>query len=65
MKDRTTIVIAHRLSTIENATKIVVLRDGTILDTGTHRDLLARCDVYHSLYRSQFATAAPALALAA
>jgi subfamily B ATP-binding cassette protein MsbA len=68
MQDRTTIIIAHRLSTIENATKIVVLRKGTVLATGTHRELLACCDFYSSLYRTQFAsnaTPSPALAPAA
>ncbi|MBN1579669.1 MAG: ABC transporter ATP-binding protein [Anaerolineae bacterium] len=58
MRGRTTIIIAHRLSTIENASKIVVLQQGTVLATGTHRELLARCDIYNSLYRTQFASAA-------
>jgi subfamily B ATP-binding cassette protein MsbA len=57
MRGRTTLVIAHRLSTIENADRIVVLRAGAIVETGTHADLLARGGYYASLYRMQFAGA--------
>jgi subfamily B ATP-binding cassette protein MsbA len=55
MRGRTTLVIAHRLSTIENADRIVVLRAGEIVETGTHAKLLARGGYYSSLYRMQFA----------
>ncbi|MBN1874185.1 MAG: ABC transporter ATP-binding protein [Anaerolineae bacterium] len=54
MQGRTTLIIAHRLSTIENADKIVVLKDGGILATGTHRELLETCAFYGDLYRKQF-----------
>ena len=55
MHGRTTLVIAHRLSTIERADRIVVLRDGSIVETGTHAELLARGGFYASLYKMQFA----------
>jgi len=54
MRNRTTLIIAHRLSTIEAADLIVVLKDGAVLATGTHRDLLATCPFYADLYRGQF-----------
>ena len=57
MHNRTTLIIAHRLSTIENADKIVVLKDGRILATGTHEELLETCAFYGDLYRKQFAGA--------
>ncbi len=52
--DRTTIVIAHRLSTIENASKIIVLDNGSIVETGTHSELIENKDIYHSLYKNKF-----------
>jgi subfamily B ATP-binding cassette protein MsbA len=55
MRGRTTLVIAHRLSTIEGADLIVVMRDGAIVETGTHAELLARDGYYSSLHRMQFA----------
>jgi subfamily B ATP-binding cassette protein MsbA len=54
MQGRTTLVIAHRLSTVEKADRIVVLRDGIIVETGTHRELLAAGGYHASLYRMQF-----------
>lgn len=51
MRGRTTLIIAHRLSTIENADKIVVLKDGCILATGTHAELLETCAFYGDLYQ--------------
>jgi len=55
MRGRTTLVIAHRLSTIEKADRIVVLRDGALVETGTHDQLLARAGYYSTLHRMQFA----------
>jgi ATP-binding cassette subfamily B protein len=54
MKNRTSFVIAHRLSTIRNADLILVLRDGDIVEQGTHTALLAKSGFYASLYNSQF-----------
>jgi subfamily B ATP-binding cassette protein MsbA len=53
MSERTTLVIAHRLSTIRNADRIVVLVDGTIVEEGTHEELLARKSEYSRLYSLQ------------
>jgi subfamily B ATP-binding cassette protein MsbA len=55
MQGRTTLVIAHRLSTIERADRIAVMREGRIVETGTHAELLARGGYYASLYKMQFA----------
>jgi subfamily B ATP-binding cassette protein MsbA len=55
MRGRTTLVIAHRLSTIERADRIVVMREGSIVETGTHAELLARGGFYASLHAMQFA----------
>jgi subfamily B ATP-binding cassette protein MsbA len=54
MQHRTTLVIAHRLSTVEHADKIAVLSQGRVVESGTHRELLARNGVYAGLYRNQF-----------
>lgn len=54
-KDRTTFVIAHRLSTIKNAEKILVLTDNGIEESGTHKELLAKGNIYAHLYQMQFA----------
>ncbi len=53
-KNRTTIVIAHRLSTVQKADKIVVLRQGEIIEQGAHQDLLDVDGEYASLYKHQF-----------
>ncbi len=55
MRGRTTLVIAHRLSTVERADRIVAMREGAIVETGTHAELLARGGYYASLYKMQFA----------
>jgi subfamily B ATP-binding cassette protein MsbA len=54
MQNRTTIVIAHRLSTIQNADRIVVLKDGQLIEEGTHGELLALKGEYNLLYSLQF-----------
>ncbi len=58
MHGRTSFVIAHRLSTIRNADVILVLRDGDIVEKGTHDELLAQGGLYAELYNSQFDEAA-------
>ena len=55
MAGRTSFVVAHRLSTIRNADCILVMRDGQIIERGTHHELLAAGGFYAELYRSQFA----------
>lgn len=57
MKGRTSFVIAHRLSTIRNAELILVMNNGRIIETGNHRELLAKGGFYADLYNSQFAGA--------
>lgn len=57
MKGRTSFVIAHRLSTIRNAELILVMNNGKIIETGNHRELLAKGGFYADLYNSQFAGA--------
>jgi ATP-binding cassette subfamily B protein len=54
MKDRTNFVIAHRLSTIRDANTILVMNNGSIIEQGSHRDLLAANGFYADLYNSQF-----------
>jgi ATP-binding cassette, subfamily B, multidrug efflux pump len=54
MQGRTSFVIAHRLSTIRNADLILAIRDGEIVEQGTHKELLARNGYYADLYNSQF-----------
>ncbi len=53
-KDRTSFVIAHRLSTIKNADLILVMRDGDVIESGTHEELMQRGGFYAELYNSQF-----------
>lgn len=53
-KGRTSFVIAHRLSTIKNSDKIIVMKDGNIVEVGNHEELLAKGGVYKDLYTSQF-----------
>ena len=57
MRGRTSFVIAHRLSTIKNADMILVMRDGDIVESGTHSQLLAQDGFYAELYNSQFESA--------
>ena len=54
MKDKTSFIIAHRLSTIKNADLILVLKDGDIIEQGTHEQLLEKQGFYAKLYNSQF-----------
>ena len=54
MKGRTSFIIAHRLSTIQEADKILVLKDGQIIEQGNHQSLLADKGFYYELYNSQF-----------
>lgn len=54
MKDRTTLVIAHRLSTIKNADRIIVIKDGVIIEQGTHDSLISQKGEYEMLYNMQY-----------
>ena len=54
MSGRTSFVIAHRLSTIKNADLILVMKEGDIIESGTHEELLAAGGFYADLYNSQF-----------
>ena len=56
MKGRTSFIVAHRLSTIRNASLILVMKDGKIIEQGTHEELLAQEGFYNKLYNSQFQT---------
>lgn len=58
MENRTSFIIAHRLSTIRNADMILVLKDGDVIEQGTHEQLLAKDGFYAALYNSQFDRAA-------
>lgn len=55
MSGKTSFIVAHRLSTIQNADNILVMRDGKIIEQGSHEDLLQKNGFYASLYNSQFA----------
>ncbi len=52
-KNKTTLVIAHRLSTIHNADKIFVIKNGSLIDSGNHEELIKNCDYYKLLYEKQ------------
>jgi ABC-type multidrug transport system fused ATPase/permease subunit len=54
LKGRTAIVIAHRLSTVRNADRIYVIDEGTIVEQGSHEDLIAQGGLYRDLYERQF-----------
>lgn len=53
-RNRTTIVIAHRLSTVMNADQILVMREGQIIERGTHEQLLERDQAYSRMWKQQF-----------
>ena len=55
MEGRTSFIVAHRLSTIRTADRILVMKDGNIIEQGTHEELLAKNGFYKQLYESQFA----------
>ena len=57
MKGKTSFIIAHRLSTIKNADVILVMKDGNIIEQGTHNELIAEKGFYANLYKSQFESA--------
>lgn len=54
MKGRTSFVIAHRLSTIRDADLILVMKEGTIIEQGSHKELIEKKGFYEELYNSQF-----------
>ena len=53
LKDKTAIIIAHRLSTIRNVDKILVLKQGELIESGSHEELLHQQGLYASLYKLQ------------
>ena len=55
MEGRTSFIVAHRLSTIQEADIILVMKDGNIIEQGSHETLLAKGGFYANLYNSQFA----------
>ena len=55
MRDKTCFVVAHRLSTVRHADRILVVRDGDIVEAGVHGELMAKKGFYWELYQAQFA----------
>ena len=53
-EDKTAITIAHRLDTIQNSDRIIVLRDGMIVETGSHKGLISHKGEYYNIYKNQF-----------
>ena len=53
-KGKTSFIVAHRLSTIKNADKILVMKDGNVIEQGSHSELLDKKGFYYTLYNSQF-----------
>jgi ATP-binding cassette subfamily B protein len=54
MEDKTCFVVAHRLSTVRNADRILVVRDGNVVESGTHEELMAQGGFYRELYQAQW-----------
>ena len=54
LKGRTSFVIAHRLSTIRNADRIMIVDEGTILESGNHDELIKKKGIYYNLYEAQY-----------
>ena len=54
MQGRTTFIVAHRLSTVQNADEILVMKDGRVVEKGTHKKLLEKGGEYQTLYSGQF-----------
>ncbi len=54
LRDRTTFIIAHRISSVKNADQIIVLKDGSVFERGTHDELLAKKGLYYEMYQDQY-----------